>query len=97
MGDSRLHRLEQALDKAITSALASSCNEEAFLSFFSECDGEDSRRKLLNLRELFVQLLVASVEVSEKSTCFISVLALGAAIRAVIWSAYHYTSSGPYF
>mmetsp|Transcript_655 Transcript_655/g.2190 ORF Transcript_655/g.2190 Transcript_655/m.2190 type:complete len:175 (-) Transcript_655:123-647(-) len=67
-GDSRTERLQLVLQKAVDSILEE-CSPSAFLSHFPQCATEEERAKLLNLRELFVQLFRSSVEHEYRLLC----------------------------
>ncbi|KAJ8904294.1 hypothetical protein NDN08_000815 [Rhodosorus marinus] len=56
--------MNSVVEMAISSTLES-CSEENFLACFADFQSEEDKKALLNLRQLFLQLLTSSIKVEE--------------------------------
>uniref|UniRef100_A0A7S3E5E4 Uncharacterized protein n=1 Tax=Rhodosorus marinus TaxID=101924 RepID=A0A7S3E5E4_9RHOD len=61
MEETRESRMNSVVEMAISSTLES-CSNENFLACFAEFQSEEDKKALLNLRELFLQLLASSIK-----------------------------------
>mmetsp|Transcript_10123 Transcript_10123/g.42514 ORF Transcript_10123/g.42514 Transcript_10123/m.42514 type:complete len:86 (+) Transcript_10123:179-436(+) len=64
MEETRESRMNSVVEMAISSTLES-CSNENFLACFAEFQSEEDKKALLNLRELFLQLLASSIKVGK--------------------------------